>query len=139
MVISPQTEIRLVKVPLTLDNKNQITFNNLQSQLDYFLNLPYLTLDDATYLRKEGVLRFDKSFDTCINYNYVMYKNSSYSNKWFFAFITGMEYRANEVTYIKIETDVFQTWQFEMVFKPSFVERDMLYVEDDVPRCKFSA
>lgn len=134
MVIAPQTEIRLLKMPLTIDNKNQLTFPNLQSQINYFLGLPTLILDDATYLRKDGVIRFNAKYDDIIQYNYVMYKNESYSNKWFFAFITNMIYKSNETTDVAIETDVYQTWQFDMIFKNSFVERDMLYVEEDLPR-----
>lgn len=135
MIITPDTDIRLLKMPLTIDYNNQLTFVSLDSQLNYFYGLPNLQLDDATYLRKDGVIRFNRSFDEIIGYNYVMYKNESYGDKWFFAFITGMQYKANKTTDIYIQTDVYQTWQFEMDFKPSFVEREMINTNDDVPRC----
>ena len=66
-----------------------------------------------------------------MSYNYVMYQNSHYSNKWFYAFIINMEYRADNLTYITIGTDVFQTWQFDMTFKESYVEREHVAVADD--------
>lgn len=133
MVIIPQTKIRLLKVPLTLDNKNQLTFTNKDVQYNYFNSLPKLIEDNATYLRKDGVIRFNANFDDILQYNYVMYQNESYSDKWFYAFITGMEYKGNDVTFISIETDVWQTWQFDVIFKQSFVEREMINVEDDKP------
>ena len=62
-----------------------------------------------------------------------MYQNENYSNKWFYAFITGMKYLNDNVTEISITTDVFQTWQFDFTFKESFVEREMIAVADDIP------
>lgn len=67
-------------------------------------------------------------------YNYVMYQNSNYSDKWFYAFIVNMRYENDSTTYITIATDVWQTWQFDLTFKPSFVEREMINVSEDVPR-----
>ena len=134
MVVVPQTDIKLIKMPLHLDYKNQLTFNNLNEQLNYFNSLPYLELDGATYQRKDGFIRFNKHIDELIKYNYCMYKNESYSNKWFFAFIIGMQYINDNCTFIIIETDVFQTWQFDINIKQSFVEREMINVADDIPR-----
>ena len=34
---------------------------------------------------------------------------------------------------ITITTDVFQTWQFDMKFNDSFVEREMCNTSDDIP------
>ena len=88
-------------------------------------------MDDSTYQRKDGYLRFDGSFEDCIQYNYCMYQNTNYSDKWFYAFITDVMYLNDEVCGLKLETDTFQTWQFDIVYKPSFIEREMLSVADD--------
>ena len=79
MAISPQTDIRLIKCPLTLSNKNQITFSNLQAQEQYFLSLPYIEDTNASYQRKDNVIRFNKHIDSIITYDYCMYKNENYS------------------------------------------------------------
>lgn len=68
-----------------------------------------------------------------------MYQNSNYSNKWFYAFITSMEYKNDNTTYIKLETDIWQTYQFEIQFKPSFIVREMVNVSDDIPRKTFDS
>ena len=45
-----------------------------------------------------------------------------------------MRYINDGMTEIAIQTDAFQTWQFDITFKQSFVEREMLSVSDDIPR-----
>lgn len=62
-----------------------------------------------------------------------MYQNESYNDKWFYAFITKMEYVNTNMTRIEIITDVWQTWQFDIEFKESFIEREMINVSDDIP------
>lgn len=124
MAITPQTNIRLLHVPFELDNKNQLTFSNIEAQTNYFLSLENLEEDNCSYLRKDNIIRFPAHIDNIINYNYVMYQNENYSNKWFYAFITNMKYISDGMTEITIKTDVFQTWQFDLVYKKMFVERE---------------
>ena len=130
-MISPSTDIRLLKVPLTLDNKNQLTFNSKEEQYNYFNSLQCVQEDNCTYQRKDNIIRFPTNIDNIINYNYVMYQNENYNNKWFYAFITNMSYVNDNLTAISIATDVFQTWQFDIIYKESFVEREMCNVEED--------
>ena len=134
MPITPQTVLRLIKVPLEIDNKNQLTFENEQAQRDYFLSLPYKEITEISYQRKNNVIMFPEHIDNLLEYNYVMYLNENYTNKWFYAFITNMEYETDHNTKISITTDVFQTWQFKINFKESFIEREMINVADDIPR-----
>ena len=136
MVITPQTDIRLLKVPLEIDNKNQLTFASLEAQEQYFLSLPHLLVDDSSYQRKDEYISYPAHIDEIIEYNYCMYRNDNYSNKWFYAFITDMKYENDGTTYISLATDYFQTWQFDITWKQSFIEREMLSVSDDVPRSK---
>lgn len=128
-VITPQSDVYLLKVPLEIDNSNQLTFSNATAQHTYFESLPKKSYDDFTYIRKDGVLRIEAVFDDILSYNYVMYRNDAYSNKWFYAYITGMEYVNDGVTDVSIATDVFQTWQFDLTYKRTFVERE--HVNDD--------
>ena len=127
--ITPQTELKLLKCPIESDNRNQMTFTNATTQYNYFNSLPKLEVDNFTYQRKDGVIRYPAHIDSILTYNYVMYQNEAYSNKWFYAFITKMEYVNDNMTYITIKTDVYQTWQFDMVWKRSFIERQ--HVNDD--------
>ena len=129
MAVTPQTELRLLKCNLNLDNNNQITFSNATAQYNYFNSLSHKTITDISYQRKDSYVRFPEHIDNLIEYNYVMYKNSNYSNKWFYAYILKMEYENDNCTRIYIKTDVFQTWQFDLTYMSSFVERE--HVNDD--------
>lgn len=123
-VITPQTDVYLLKVPLEIDSINQLTFANKTAQYNYFNSLPKISVDNFTYQRKDGTIRYGANFDEIIQYNYVMYRNDAYSDKWFYAYITGMEYLNDNVTAISIKTDVWQTWQFDLNYKRTFVERE---------------
>lgn len=123
-VITPQTDVYLLKVPLEINDINQLTFSNATAQYNYFNALPKLSVDNFTYQRKDGTIRYGANFDTLLNYNYVMYRNDAYSNKWLYAFITGMEYLNDNCTAISIKTDVWQTWQFDLTYKPVLIDRE---------------
>ena len=133
MNITPDTNIRLLKCPIKLDNKNQITFSNISSQTSYFLSLPHLEVEGSMYQRRDSSIYYPAIYDDLTEYSYVMYQNENYSNKWFYAFISGMEYLNDSTTKISIITDSFQTWQFDITYKESFVEREMINVSSDVP------
>ena len=129
-VIAPQTDVYLLKVPLEIDEINQLTFANKTAQYNYFNSLPKLAVDNNSYQRKDGTIRYDANFDDIMQYNYVMYRNDAYSDKWFYAYISGMEYLNDNVTAISIKTDVWQTWQYDLNYKRTFVERE--HVNDDI-------
>ena len=128
-VIAPQTDVYLLKVPLEIDNTNQLTFANSTAQFNYFNSLPKITFDNFTYQRKDEVIRIPATIDEIIHFNYVMYRNEAYSTKWFYAYIDKMEYINDSCTAVSITTDVWQTWQFDLNYKRTFVERE--HVNDD--------
>ena len=89
-------------------------------------------------MRKDGVIRIPThtstndglpTYEDLLEYNYVMYKNTHYKDKWFYAYITNYVYVNDGMTELSIETDVFQTWQFAITYKNSFIERE--HVSDD--------
>ena len=137
-MITPNTNITLLKTPFELDSMNQLTFASKEAQYNYFSSLPKISYDNATYQRKEGVIRFPTSLNTVtyedlLEYNYCMYQNDSYDEKWFYAYITDITYDNDGMSLITIKTDVFQTWQFDIVYKQSFIEREMLSTNADIP------
>lgn len=134
MAITPNTNLKLLHVPLQIDYKNQLTFENQDQQFEYFNSLESLEEEHFSYQRKDNVIRFPAHIDSLLQYNYVMYQNENYNSKWFYCFITDMRYLNDNCTEISIETDVYQTWCFDISIKESFVEREMINVLDDVPR-----
>lgn len=129
MAVTPNTDLYLLQCPLELDNRNQINFNSAEAQFNYFNGLPKLEAENFTYQRKDNIIRFPAHIDSLLNYTYVMYRNTNYGTKWFYAYITDMQYINDNMTAITISTDVWQTWCFNISIKKSFVERE--HVEND--------
>lgn len=127
--ITPQGQVYLCKTPLINDYKNQLTFANKNAQLTYFNSTIQKTYDNYTYIKKDNVIKVGENIDNLIQCNYLFYKNTGFTDKWYFCFITNMEYINENCTAITIETDVFQTWYFDIVYKPCFIERE--HVNDD--------
>lgn len=123
-MIAPNTDLVLLQCPIEIDEVNQLTFSNATAQYNYFNALNKLDVSGFTYQRKDGKIRFPACVDDLYNFNYCMYRNSSYSNKWFYAFITNIEYLNDNTSLITIKTDVWQTWQFDLTFKQSYVSRE---------------
>ena len=128
---NPITKVYLLSVPLENDYKNTLYFANAGAQQTYFQSkiVSSYNYNDFTYQRKDKIIRIPTIYDNIYNCNYVMYQNSNYGNKWFYAFITKMEYINDGRTDVYIETDVMQTWMFDYTVKASFVERE--HVSDD--------
>lgn len=127
--IAPNTTIHLIKAPIEADQLNIIKFASATAQLNYFLGLPKLTITNATYQRDDGIIRFSANAEDIRDYNYCIYQNTAYGNKWIYAFITEVEYYSNDTCGISIKTDYWNTWQHDITFQKSFVERE--HVNDD--------
>lgn len=126
------TEVRLLSVPLENDYLHTIYFgNNVAEQTNYFKGKTLHIFTDCSYQRKDMMIRVSKHIDDIIKCNYVMYRNSAYTSKWYYAFITKMEYKDDGRTDVYIETDVMQTWlpDSDYIVKSSFVERE--HCKDD--------
>ena len=123
------SRVHLLNVPLENDYKHTIYFNDKESQVNYFLNKSLHSFDQVSYQRENFKIRIPKHIDKINNCNYVMYQNTFYTDKWYYAFIKSKKYINDNVTEVEIETDSIQTFMFDITIKPSFVERE--HVTDD--------
>ena len=130
-VITPNTDIYVLKVPLEINDDNQLTFANATAQYNWFNSQSKLVFSNYTYQRKDSTITVAYPIDDLYQFNYVMYRNTNYSNKWFYAYITGYQMESNGTTTLSIKTDVYQTWMFELQVRQSFVERE--HVSNDTP------
>lgn len=131
-MITPVSQVYLFNVPLTVAQSNQFTFSSRKAQLEWFFNQDYLTGRNFTYQREDGIIRFEERYDTVERFNYCMYINPTENpqdEKWYFAFIEDVIYLNDEVTGIKVKTDVWQTYQFDFQFLNSYIERE--HTNDD--------
>lgn len=124
--IAPNTTIILLRgVPLDNTYEHTIYWGSAQSQHDYFVTKMKYTLNANTYQRvRRDYIRVDIPADDLYDCNYLMFQNTSFGTKWFYAFIQSVEYVNNTVSEIKYELDVMQTWHFSYQLGWCFVERE---------------
>lgn len=127
--IEPQGQVYLCKTPLEADYKNQLTFANKTAQTTYFASTVVRSYDNNTYIRKDGGIKIACNAEDIRTCNYLFYQNTGFDNRIYYCFITSIEYLSENSTLVKFETDCFQTWYFDLVYKPCFVERE--HVSDD--------
>ncbi len=123
------TNIRLMSgIPFTNDYKHTRWFDNKTQQTNWFLGRKLVVpeISEANFTRIEGrtFIKVDEHIDRLWSTNYLMFQNADYNSKWFYAFVTKLEYLNRRTTMVHFEIDVLQTWRFEMKFKPSYVLRE---------------
>lgn len=126
MYIEPNTNIKILKdVPLDTTYDHTIYFSSASAQTNYFAGLTKYNLTSQTYQRvKRGYARVQRKAEDLYDCNYMMFQNSSYGNKWFYAFITSVEYVNNVTSEITFEIDDMQTWFFDFTLDMCYVERE---------------
>mgnify|MGYP003186770832 FL=1 len=129
MNVQPKTpigEIRFLQIPLDNSYTDTLRFTDMPAQYSYFESLSGITIDGFTEVRtvNTDTIRVPVNSDELSRYNYIMFKNANYNDKWWFAFITGLEYVSPSMTLVTFEIDVMQSWQFEWLLRDCFVERE---------------
>lgn len=64
--------------------------------------------------------------------NYLMFQNTSYSNKWFYAFVETVNPLSDNATEITYQIDDMQTWQFDFTVGACPLKREHIDVGHDV-------
>ena len=131
MNIAPDSKIYFLQ-NIKLDDGyiNTLNWSTLADQERYFRSNTYVFVDALSYIRyADGVIRIKGSMRTFYKCNYMMFQNTSFENKWFYAFIKKIEYVNNSTVEITYDIDVFQTWFAVPRFNNVFVERE--HVADD--------
>jgi hypothetical protein len=122
------TNIRLLSgIPFSSDYKHTRWFDSLSEQTSWYLSRNAVhSMGQTSFQRIEGYsyIKVDKSIDELWGTNYIMFQNTLYNNKWFYGFVTKLEYIREHLTYVHFHIDVLQTWRFDYTFKPSFVIRE---------------
>lgn len=131
MYIEPNTNIRLLhNVPLDTTYDHTLYFASAEAQASYFMSLQKYNLDHYSYQRvQRGFCRVGINADNLYDCNYMMFQNTSFGTKWFYAFIRSVEYINNETAQINFEIDDMQTWLFDASAQRNLVEPEYCFVE----------
>lgn len=125
MYVEPNTQIHILQgVPLSKTYEHTVRYANATEQYNGFISYKKHTLNNYSYQRVGlGTLRVQLPYSEVYNCNYMLFKNTSYENRWFYAFITGVSYLSNDVSEIYYMIDVMQTFAYDYQFKKCFIER----------------
>ena len=126
-MIVPNSEVYILKnVPLEPSFDHTIWFDSPEQQATAFT-----TYALAFYFNKVSYQRYprpyitlDKTADDLFDCNYMMFRNTSYGTKWFYAFITQIEYISNTTSRIYYTIDPMQTYLFDVNVGECWVERE---------------
>lgn len=138
--IAPNGTILLLEdVPLDNTYRNTLYWSRnedlsgVADQERYFISKARYTFSNQSYSRPDiNKIRLRVDVGNVYGCNYLMFKNEGsdslhgkvYENKWFYAFITSINYINNSVTEIEYELDIMQTWYFNYRRKQCMVERE---------------
>lgn len=113
MSIAPNSTVKFLSgVPLDNTYEHTIYFPDTATQYSYFAgNFTSTTQTHLTYQRvNSNKIRVQIPADTLYSYNYMLFKNTTYNDKWFYAFIVSVSYINDAVCEVEYEIDVMQTW-----------------------------
>lgn len=125
MYIEPNTTIKILhNVPIDNTYENTVYYADKDAQLSGFSAYTKYTVDKLSYQRTGiGSFKIQLAYADLYDCNYLIFKNTSFENKWFYAFITGVSYVSNEVSEVYYQIDVMQTWCYDYKFLSTFVQR----------------
>lgn len=126
MYIQPNSDLYLLhNVPLDNTYDHTIYFTSQSAQSNYFQSNRKYALGALSYQRvNKGVARVGILADNLYDINYLMFRNTAFGTKWFYAFVTKVEYVNNKCTDVYYEIDVLQTWHFDYTMDECYIMRN---------------
>lgn len=130
----PNTIVRLLEnVPFDSTYSDTILFTSVAEQTNFMQGKAKYSFNNFTYQRVNSSVaapriaysvRVPRVADDLYNCNYLMFQNSNYGSKWFYAFIKQVNYINPNNTEIIYEIDHWQTWGLNINILPCIVERE---------------
>lgn len=128
MDVVPMTPISSVKVlrnvPLDNTYKDTLNFTSVSNQISYFTGKAKNTYTGLAPVKLFNAIRMPVNADYLYDCNYIMFQNANFGQKWFYAFISKIEFVNVNMCTLFFEIDVMQTWMFDYTLKPSMVLRE---------------
>lgn len=127
--VAPDSTIRILRdVPLDSTYEHTLYFSSKSTQEEYFTSKTVATFNTYSYVKPEeggiGSVKVNIGADRLYSANYLMFKNTAFGNKWFYAFITSVEYINNVTTKVSFSIDELQTWLTDFTPEYCLVERE---------------
>lgn len=132
-VIPNSTVVLLKNISLTPTYENTVDYDNATAQYNDMYAHKLGQWDRCTYVGKnkqQGTIRLESTQGLLMQQaTYMMFKNTNYENKWFYAFVTDVTWVNNVTWEVSFILDVMQTYYFDFTYSQCLIERH--HVEDD--------
>ena len=129
---TPSGKVLFGAVPWDNSYVNVRLYTSLTDQYNDIANMMTVSSEDYTYIGRNRRLKVAVEADRLYHCNYCMYRNESLTDGWIYCFITDVEYINDHTSEITLETDVFNTYVYEIDWSipPCFIERETVPRED---------
>ena len=133
MYIEPQSDIFLMKgINWSNDYNDTMYFSDLSSQYSFFANQVknsgnFIFPRQSYQRHSKGVLRILVNAEIIMDCNYLMFQNKGHGGipKWFYCFVTNVEYVNENTADVYYEIDEIQSWLWNLQLGQCFVEREI--------------
>lgn len=123
--LEPITSVKVLKnVPLDNSYKDTRSFSSSSQQISYFSSLKKYEFNNLTPIKLQNKIRLPINASALYDCNYIMFQNANFNQKWFYAFISSINYVGVNNCEITFEIDVLQTWYFDYKLNPCMVLRE---------------
>lgn len=137
--VAPNSTIKLLsRVPITNNYEESTWYVGREAQLADFEQYVKYTLNEYSYQRHgrnyirvsipeatlQNPLPNNNVADDLFDVNYMIFQNTNFGRKWFYAFVTDVEYVNNSCAELTYEIDVIQTFQFDYTMPLTYVDRE---------------
>lgn len=127
---TPSNKVYLLSgIDINSDYLNTYKFANRTAQYNFFVAKTQHSFTNLTFVRKDSAIRVGKNIESLFNVSYVMFQNTEYGSRWYYAFIDDLKFINKTTTEVKFTIDVMQTWGVglsdgDITMLNSFIERE---------------
>lgn len=116
---------------LSQDYNDSLYFETPALRDIYFTNIQKLAVADRCYYARDnrGFVRVELPIGTMMHAQYMRFKNTSYENNWWYAFVKDVVYINDHTVEVQFELDILMSYMGEFTLKACYIERQ--HVEDD--------
>lgn len=110
---------------ISQDYNDTLYFVSTAAKDTYFDNIQRLAHVDKCYYTRDnrGFVRVELPMTTLIHAQYMRFKNTSYENKWWYAFVDDVIYINDNTTEVKFTFDPMLSWMGEFSVARCYIER----------------
>lgn len=126
MYIAPNSTVLVLRgVNIDSEYNHTVRFVNTTAQYDTLSAKVKYTFTPTSYQRtNRGTIRVERIADDLFDCNYLMFQNTSYGSKWFYAFLDKVNYINDKCSELEYTIDVIQSFMFDFEVGECFVERE---------------